>query len=86
MLFTTPVLSDVGIAMVMVPEVPTMWGKSAELITPFTTDVLKRSNPCRPAPSRAPPPRPRPPPRPHPPPSIPTTVTLSWPASSDPTL
>ena len=68
MLFTTPVLSDVGIAMVMVPEVPTMWGKSAELITPFTTDVLKRSNPC------------------HPSPSIPTTVTLSWPASSDPTL
>ena len=55
MLFTTPVLSDVGIAMVMVPEVPTMWGKSAELITPFTTDVLKRSNPCRPDPSRAPP-------------------------------
>jgi len=74
MLFTTPVLSDVGIAMVMVPEVPTMWGKSAELITPFTTDVLKRSNPCRPDPSRAPPP------------SIPTTVTLSWSASSDPTL
>ncbi len=40
MLFTTPILSDVGISMVMVPDVPTMWGKSAELITPFTNDVL----------------------------------------------
>jgi len=40
MLFTTPILSDVGIAMVMVPDVPTMWGKSAELISPFTNDVL----------------------------------------------
>jgi hypothetical protein len=45
MLFTTPILSDVGIAMVMVPEVPTMWGKSAELISPFTNDVLHRSEP-----------------------------------------
>jgi len=39
MLFTTPVLSDVGISMVMVPDIPTVWGKSAELITPFTTDM-----------------------------------------------
>ena len=50
--FTTPIISDVGISMVMRPTVPTMWGKSQEIVTPFTTEVraLKRLSPPLPPP------------------------------------
>lgn len=51
--FTTPIISDVGISMVMRPTVPTMWGKSQEILTPFTTEVralIKRLSPPLPPP------------------------------------